>query len=263
MKQLKELQNIFQNYVLRPDESESIAWISAEGRALPETQISIYAYAYVSRLKEVLANDYPAVLVAVGKEQFDQLAIDYIEAHPSHYFSLRYFGCHFSGFIANTMKEHQCYSDKQWLYELALFEWTLGQAFDALDGSLISEKDMAAIPADAWPMLTFVFHPCVQRLDLEWNVAKIWQVLTAEKPTEIVAIREQVSPWLVWREQLVTRFRSMELGEQQALDKLRKGACFDDVCHLLATMMDENEVPMHAAGLLKTWIAQGLISEIQ
>lgn len=267
MKQLAKLQHTFQDCVLQPGNPASTAWVSASGRAAPETQLSIYSYAYRARLEEVLTNDFPAILMAIGDDHFKQLADDYIEAHPSHYFSLRDFGRHLPGFITDLIQQHESqdiqWQDMPWLYELALFEWTLGQAFDAADVTLVTEQDMATISPEAWPELEFTLHPSVQRLDFEWNIPEMWQALTDDDPVEVTATREATSPWLVWREQLVTRFRSMQTDEQLALDKVREGASFNDVCESLATMINEDEVPLRAATLLKGWITQGLISGIQ
>ena len=263
MKQLAKLQQTFQASVLHPGRPDAAAWVSASGRADPDTQLSIYSYAYSARLKEVMANDYPAVLMAIGDARFDALTDDYIQAHPSHYFSLRDFGRHLPGFVSGLIQKDAAWQDMYWLVELALFEWTLGQAFDAADASLFTEQDMAAIPPEAWPELTFSLHPSVHRLNLEWNIPEMWQALTADEPTPIDAERDSPSPWLIWREQLVTRFRSMQTDEQQALDIVAKGGSFNDMCEALAMLMPEDEVPLRAAGLLKGWLAQGLISGAQ
>ena len=262
LNQLAKLQHTFQGCVLEPGKPETATWISASGRASPETQLSKYAYAYTARLKEVLANDFPAVLMAIGDDRFNQLADDYIQAHPSHYFSLRDFGQHLPVFISNLIQVDKNYQGLHWLYELAVFEWSLGQAFDAADVTIFTEQDMAVISPEAWPDLRFRIHPSVQRLDFEWNTPEMWQALTAETPTEVTAEHDVASSWLIWREQLTTRFRSMSAEEQRALDTLCDGGSFNDVCEVLATTMNEDEVPMHAAGLLKGWITQGLISGV-
>lgn len=263
MTQLAELQKKFQESVLNPGKPRTTAWISAAGRATPETQLSVYTHAYTARLVEVLASDYPAVLVAVGEGHFEQLAVDYIRAHPSRFYSLRDFGQYLPGFLAPHAGQPARYPDMPWLVELAVFEWTLGQAFDAADGASFSAQDMAAIPPHSWPELRFVVHPSVQRLDLEWNAPEIWRVLTADPPTHVEAERDNASPWLVWREQLVTRFRSLQNDEQQALDTARGGGSFDDLCEALAGLLNEDQVPLRAAALLKGWIAQGVISGIR
>lgn len=263
MKQLAKLQHTFQDCVIHPDKPASTEWVSASGRAAPETQLYIYTHAYAARLKEVLANDYPAMLIAIGEDHFNQLADDYIQAHPSHYFSLRDFGRHMPDFVSELIEQHERYQEMHWLYELGLFEWTLGQAFDSADVSLFTEQDMATIPFEVWPDLKFTLHPSVHRLDFEWNAPEMWQALTADEPTQIAALRETASPWLVWREKLITRYRSMQTDEQMALDTLRAGESFNDVCETLATQMNQDEVPLYAATLLKGWIVQGLICGIQ
>ena len=51
----------------------------------------------------------------------------------------------------------------------------------------------------------------------------MWQALTGEHPTQVSALRDAVCPWLVWRGQLITRFRAMQADEQLALDELQEG----------------------------------------
>jgi hypothetical protein len=259
MSTLAELQHRFQDSVLDPGRSASTSWISAGGRAAPDIQLSIYCNAYRARLREVLANDYPATQAATGDDRFNALVADYIDAHPSHYFNLRDFGRHLPCFIADRVQHDAGYRGMHWLVELAVFEWTLGLAFNAADASLFTGQDMEAIPAGAWPELRFILHPSLHRLDFEWNTPEIWLALTADPPTPVSAVRGQNSSWILWREQLVTRFRSMPVDEQQALDKLSAGAGFHQICEQLATLMNEDEVPLRAAGLLKGWISRGLI----
>jgi len=199
MKQLAELQHTFQDCVIHPGRTSSTSWVSASGRAGPETQLSIYTHAYRARLKEVLTNDYPAMLMAIGDDHFNQLVEDYIQAYPSQYFSLRHFGGHLPGFVSGLVQQDEHYHNMQWLYELGKFEWTLGQAFDAADAPLLSEEDVATLPADAWPDLKFVTHPSVRRLNFEWNIPEIWQALTDNNPTQDIALRETSSAWLIWR----------------------------------------------------------------
>lgn len=262
MNRLEKLQQTFQAHVLKPNLSNSNSWVSAEGRASPETQLSIYGYAYHARLTEVLENDYPAVLVAIGEDYFHELTSSYIKAHPSKFFSLRDFGAGLADFIQSLFQESSKWQEIPWLYELAVFEWSLGQAFDAADDDLFTEHDMATVAPEAWPELKFTLHASVQRLDFEWNIVELWQALTAETPTEVTATKDVSSPWLVWRENLSTHFRSMETNEQIALDKAIQGGDFSDICESLASQINEEEVPMHAASFLKTWISQGLISSI-
>jgi len=168
-------------------------------------------------------------------------------------------------FILKQIKSNENdvnWQDKHWQYELALFEWTLGQAFDSADDNIFTEQHMSSISAEDWPELKFILHSSVRRLDFEWNTVEMWQALTAETPTEVEAVKEEPSSWLIWREKLVTRFRSLQADEKIALDTIRKGGSFNDVCESHSFIMNEEEVPMHSASLLKAWITQGLIADV-
>lgn len=259
MSQLAKLQQVFQQRVLDPMQTTLPTWVSASGRAAPQTQLLVYTNAYRSRLIEVLEGDFPAVANAVGENSFDALAEAYIEAHPSRYFSLRDFGNHMADFLAHTTD----YKDMPWLSELAKFERLLGQAFDAADAPILSAQDMAAVPADNWADLRFILHPSVHRIDCIWGTPTMWKVLTDDTPKDVTAKAGESVAWLVWRQQLTTNFRSLDTDEQIALDAVRKGATFNDACISLSALMTEDDIPLHIATLLKGWITQGLISGIE
>lgn len=272
MKHLEKLQHTFQNCVLKKCDSVSTDWISATGRVAPAIQLSAYSHAYRARLKEVLASDFSSVLMAIGDEHFNLLADNYIEVYPSHYFSLREFGRDLPAFILELVKNNPVaqsidwpdinWPDMHWLYELAGFEWALGQSFDAADNSLFTEQQMAVIAPQTWPDLNFTLHPSVQRINLEWNTPEMWLALTADEPQHVTAEHAGMSAWLIWRDQFVTRFRSMQTDEQLAFDELCKGNDFNEICEALSAAIDEDEVPLAAASYLKVWITQGLISSV-
>lgn len=273
MKDLATLQQTFQNCVLHTEEKPAVSWVSAGGRAAPEIQISVYSHAYRARLDEVLANDFPALHMAIGDDDFYTLTALYIEAYPSSYFSLREFGRDMPSFIlelienSNDTRSSQWpnvdWSAMGWFYELAIFEWSLGQTFDAEDSDLFTEQDMATIHPEDWPELKFNLHPSVQRLDFNWNAPEMWVALTDDEPKQVNAEKEDKSAWLIWREDFVTRFRSMQKDEQLAFDAMASGQDFNDVCEALSAVMNEEEVPMQAASFLKVWITQGLITSVR
>jgi hypothetical protein len=259
MSRLAELQQQFQQCLLVPPTDGPQAWVRAGGRAAAERQLAVYIHAYAARLKEVLASDYPAVLTAIGEDAFERLSQAYLESHPSHFFSLRDFGARLAPFIAGK----PAYSELPWLVELARFEWALGQAFDAADSAICTIDDMAAIAPKDWPDLRFDFHPSLQRLDLRWNITGMWASLTAERPTPVTATANKSTSWLVWREQLTTRFRSLSADEQAALDCARAGGGFGEICERLTAFVDADAVPLRAATLLKNWLERGLITKIR
>lgn len=259
MSQLSRLQHQFQAHVLEPGTEQAPPWVSAGGRADPILQLSVYSHAYRSRLREALAEDYPAVNLAVGDDDFTALLNTYINHFPSRYFSLRDFGQHFSGFLAQHPSQHE----QPWLSELAAFEWTLRSAFDAADAPRLTEQDLATVAPPDWPSLRFVAHPSLRFSQVNWNIPEIWKSLVADPPIEVTAQADPAAVWLIWRdEDLITRFRSMEHDEERALACLCAGGDFDEVCQTLTAFHDDADIPLRAASLLKTWIGQGQLSEL-
>lgn len=259
MSRLAELQQAFQRCVLDPPTPLAQPWVRAGGCAPPERQLGAYVHAYRARLKEVLELDYPALHQALGDTAFDALAGSYLRACPSRHFSLRAFGAGLAAHLAGQRADRE----HPWLAELARFEWTLGLTFDAADAQPAHVADMAAVAAADWPALRLDCHPSVQRLQLSWNVPELWGALTAPEPSMPDPIAGEPVSWLIWRQELRTRFRSLQPDEAAALDALGAGADFSGLCLCLARWHEESDVPLRAATLVKQWIAEGLISRIR
>ncbi len=258
MDTLRRLQEDFQGYLLARDERMHPHVVGSAQVGAGE-RLAIYADAYRLRLLEALDTDYPGLHTLLGDDEFDAMGRAYIAAHPSVHFSLRWFGDRMSEFLHTV----EPYSKYPAFTEMAAFEWAKSGAFDAADAALCSVADMAAIPPDAWPGLRFVPHSSLRRLDLRWNVPTLWKTIdTGQEPP---ALEENDYPiaWLVWRQDLLTYFRSLNVDEAWALDALQRGETFAAICEGLSEWVDAQNVALHAAGLLKQWLTDGLISEIR
>ncbi|MBW9256708.1 MAG: hypothetical protein K1562_03690 [Candidatus Thiodiazotropha sp. (ex. Lucinisca nassula)] len=88
----------------------------------------------------------------------------------------------------------------------------------------------------------------------------MWKSLTAESPETVEAIRTPGS-WLIWRQNLVTRFYLLDEDERLILDLPHRGGSFNDGCEIVASQIGHESASMRAASLLKGWIGQGLIAD--
>ena len=254
---LRRLQEDFQDYLLTPD-ARMQPHVHGSAQVSAEERLAIYANAYRLRLLEALGTDYPGLHTVLGDDEFDAMGRAYIAAHPSAYFSLRWFGDRLSEFLRSTAP----YSQYPVFAEMATFEWAKSDAFDAADSAVANISDMAAIPPDAWPGLRFIPHHSLRRLDLRWNVPTVWKEIDAgREPPELVESEYPIA-WLLWRQDLLTYFRSLNVDEAWALDALLRGETFADLCEGLTEWIDAQNVAGHAVGLLKQWLTDGLISEI-
>jgi hypothetical protein len=291
MNTLRRLQEDFQGYLLTLD-ARMRPHVLGSAQVGAEERLAIYANAYRLRLLEALGTDYPGLHTLLGDDEFDAMGRAYIAAHPSSHFSLRWFGDHMSEFLRTTGP----YSKYPVFAEMAAFEWAKSDAFDATDSAVVCINDMATILPDAWPGLRFVPHASLRRLNLRWNVPTVWKAIDAaqgcasvaggttpgmeeveprreQRPRMPGATAEQEPPaleendypiaWLVWRQNLLTYFRSLNVDEAWALDALQRGEPFAAICEGLTEWVDARNVAVHAAGLLKQWLEDGLIAEIR
>ena len=257
MSPLKDLQADFKSFLLRGDERMLDRVIGSAKVSAPR-RLAIYYDAYRLRLLEALDSNYPVLHAWMGDDEFEQLGLAYLEAHPSTHFSIRYFGHRLSEYLASA----ETYRDKPYLAEMAALEWAMSEAFDAQDSPVVGLDAMASIPPEAWPEMRMALHASVRRLDLRWNVPAIWKTIKEEQAPGEVAAGEWPEPWLVWRQDLKIFFRSLSVDEAWAIDAARAYEPFASICEGLFEWIDAQNVALHAAGLLKRWMIDGMIVNI-
>lgn len=251
---LAALQERFQAYV-QQHAGEVDQFIVADAKADAVGRMGVYADAYRLRLVEVLTNDYPALAGLIGAEAFDALARAYVDTHPSRQPSVRWFGKSLAAFLREQEGARSLHA------ELAAFEWAQGEAFDAGDAHVLALEDVARVPAAQWPYMSFEPHPTLRRLELTWNVGALAQAAADGAPLPS-PVQDDPREWLIWRRDLVIRWRSLTADEAVALDAARHRESFGAVCERLCDHVHPEEAGLHAAGLLKRWLADGLLSAV-
>ena len=252
------LQNQLQSYILNG--SGDILPAIVDGPRLDaKSRLDVYANGYQLRLIEVLDADYPGLHVLSGDDLFDQLARAYIAVHPSELPNARWFGVHLPQFLASDA----AFSAQTVLAEMASFEWSMNLAFDSADDPVLDITKLASLPVEAWSNLGFQLHSSLQRVELAWNVPAFWQAVTGEENPPMPVQASISVPWIVWRRELTTYFRSLETDEAAALEILRGGGNFATMCEVLCAWHEPEQVPTIAMTLLKGWINEGLISSLR
>jgi len=184
-----------------------------------DLRLAIYSNAYTSRLIESLQQDYEILHALLGDEQFADLAQRYIEYYPSRFYSLRWFGQYMAQFIADTAP----YDDQPFLREMAVFEWSFINAFDAEDVSIVTENEAAQIPPESWPGLGIQFHPSLQLFEYHWNILPVWKAIKNDNTVPAVTRLDTPNHCAVWRYDLKTHFRTVESLEAQLMLLVTEG----------------------------------------
>ncbi|MFO2465453.1 DNA-binding domain-containing protein [Pseudomonas sp. 15FMM2] len=217
--------------------------------------LAIYHNAYRARLLEVMQGDFPAVWHWLGDEEFIALVQAYVRVYPSGHFSLRWLGQRFAGFIA----EHLIAQQSAPLVELARLEWAFTLAFDAPPGQPLTLADMAALAPEAWPGLQVQWVPSVQSLCCRFNSLAIWRSVKDQTDFPGSQLLALAQACLVWRDQQVCRYRSLEPAEAYALAGMVDSAwTFSELCAELAVTYQEG-ASLQAATWLKQWVQDGLL----
>jgi hypothetical protein len=255
--ELSELQKALQGYVLarEPDISGQIE----PGRHRNhERRLGIYYDAYRLRLAEALAGDYETLAALMGPQSFRAMCLAYAEARPSQTRNVRWYGGGLSDFLASTPP----WQDNRLLSECARFEWTLTLAFDAADAPHVSFESLSALHPQSWETLSLHLHPSVHRLPLHSNVAAIRRAMDGTAGIPETTWNDSGIDWVVWRKEMAVYFRSLAPLESTALRAAAAGASFAELCATLAESLPEGEVARQAAGLLRDWIDDRLISAV-
>lgn len=223
--------------------------------------LKVYDHAYRARLAEVLGEDFPAVHTLLGDDAFAEAVGAYIANHPSRARSIRWLGERFAEFLRGT----DPWQSRPEIADMAAFEWGLGLAFDAPDAEALALEMLAGVPPEAWPILTFAFHPTLNTFQLMHDVGPFHQAVAAERdPDGAPALLGAPGTWAAWRDPdaLIVRYRALEADEAAGLGVLLAGGDFAQLCEAVAATGDADQAALRAATLLRHWIEAGWIVDL-
>lgn len=255
MRDLEQLQQAFQNYLLAralPIKEEVVS-----GNLPVELRLDIYHSAYYMRLKEVLDSDYPILAGLLGEKKFAELARAYINHYPSRFRSIRFFGEKLATFL---LMQDSSFAEKPWLSEVAKLEWALTNAFDAPNETAVTIDDIAKVPPKKWPYLCFKLHGTCELLTMEWNSGQLLNAWKVEKKRKKPRKTNEV--WLVWRKDYEVQFTQLSQDELFVISAFKSGQNFSEVCEGLCQWVEESQVGLHAATILKRFILEGVFSKL-
>jgi hypothetical protein len=251
MSAVAESQRRFQQAVLAEDATPGL--FVAEGPDLAGG-LGLYLMAYRVRLLAALRDNFPVLHRALGDEDFAALAHDYIDAHPSRFRSIRWFGDALVDFLDADPERlpHPALAD------VARMDWAMRGAFDAREVSLLTLPDLAALAPEVWPLKRFALLPSVRIIELNWRVEPIWRALNEDADAQSEAPELFAHLLLVWRPKLDCLWRSAAGAEAAALRAVAQGANFAECCESIAQSGEPDPATV-AAGLLQRWVSDGLL----
>lgn len=112
----------------RPMKTVAAGFIKPNSRLTSFERLEIYNRQYWLRLMDCFAEDYPGLRAILGEQRFHELAVAYLEKHPSRRFTLRDLGSQLIEFLQSD--PHWTAPQQELALDMARLEWAHIEAFD-------------------------------------------------------------------------------------------------------------------------------------
>ena len=142
-------------------------------------RLAVYGNAYYARLLECMRELFPATMLAVGEEAFDQFTLEYLQVYPPHSYTLEHLSDRFVDFLEETRPADEAESADEpapswpeFVVDLARLELAIENVFDGPgveQQPKLSAEELQAISPDDWPRARINVAPCLKLLALRFS----------------------------------------------------------------------------------------------
>ena len=265
---LESLQRFVTEALMRPSSLGEDAVAVAERLIAPSRRgmtpsegLEVYRAQFWSRHLSNLRDDFPTLIWAIGgTARFCELATEYLRVHPPGTWDLQRLGQGLPAYVASETP----WRDDDLARDAARLDWAFMEASDAPDAPPLDPHLLAAIPEDAWPLATVVFHPSLRALVFEYPVHQLREALVRDGDTKRPGAAG--SPVVVWRDAAcVSRATSIEHTALQVLAALAAGAPLGEACEAAArgaSAAEITELGPRVGQWFRQWTANGWVSAV-
>ncbi|HEY2903583.1 MAG TPA: DNA-binding domain-containing protein [Polyangia bacterium] len=235
------------------------AIIQGDHRASAVERLDVYANMYFYRIRDTLAQYFPATAAALDETGFHNLITDYLLAHPSRHPSLREVGRYLPPFAAGHPLALAV--ERPWLGELLALEWARLDVFDRVDQTPLTRQQLQTLPPEAFatlilqPIAAHELVPSAHAIDDVWSAAQA----AASLPAQVLA-REEPAAFLVWRRETTVYHRVIDTAQAGAIRLIQPGLSFGVLCERLSETHDAEDAARLGSTWLGQWLADGLLA---
>ncbi|CDG85942.1 HvfC/BufC N-terminal domain-containing protein [Janthinobacterium agaricidamnosum] len=253
---LAQLQRDFQSFLVSAS-ADAAQRLSVNSGSCPDCGASpglaVYQNNYRAQLVGCLEASFPQVRGWIGADAFLAAAIEHIDTHPPHSWTLDAYAVDFH----RTLNAH--FPDNPDVHELAWIEQALAEAFVAPDAAPLALDALAAVD---WDSVRLRLAPSLASHAATTNAEQIWSALWQQEAVPESAMLEQPGGLLVWRRGYQSCLKQVDLLEYQALLQLRQDGSFAALCDWLVERLGDEAGIARAGALLAGWLAGELITGI-
>jgi len=241
-------------------DSEDLSFLVVPDARLGAVErIDVYADMYFYRLRDSLAEDFPALAARIGSARFHNLITEYLLAHPPRHFSLRELGRALPGFL----DAHPLARGEPALADLARLEWARLDVFDAADAAPLERGELLERASARPESERFALIPAARLLRLDAAAPVLWKrqrdASDPQPPEAVPGTPGGAVGVLVWRRDLAVFHRCLADDEERCLAQLARGASLAALGEALCALHSEEEAGPRLAALLERFAADGLL----
>jgi hypothetical protein len=211
----------------------------------------VYQNNYRVSLSACLEDAFAHTRAWIGEEAFARAVVEHICRVPPSSWTLDAYPRDFPDTLAFL------YPDDVEVAELAWLELALGEVFVGPDAETLVRAD--AVNVD-WDNAILHFIPTLDLRAVRSNAHALWSALDAERMPPEVELLGARHALLVWRHDMISRFRLVDEREEQALVLARSGLSFADLCAAAVAVAGEADGIALAGRWLGQWLADGLLT---
>ena len=226
----------------------------AAARFAPDAQagLAVYQNNYRAALMACLEESFPRTAMWLGAADFHASAARAIDAAPPNSWSLDHYAATFPQSVAGQWPDDLVVGD------LAALELALTEAFVGPDAVPLGADTLGHID---WDRARLAAVPTTRLLCLGSNAPAIWSALASGADDPVPEPRVQPATILIWRQEHVACFRSLDPEETRIIALLIDGITFTDICERLVCAHGEAAGVQMAGQWLGRWVADGLLHQ--
>lgn len=212
-----------------------------------EARLGVYRYAYFARILESLREDFPRVHEFIGDDKFTTIVREYVDHHPSRFWTLAEYSADFPKFMDN-------YVDRPFLHDLAQFEWFKIKCSLGPTALQFDPHELAVASEEEW------FGARLRLVATLKIFSSHWPVNDSEELRRQSSLPGgEVYYYALYRS---TRgFKTLELSaaEVELLEEAAQGKSFGELVQLFARRQVELE---EVSAIVARWVSEGLIEKV-
>lgn len=213
-------------------------------------RLHAYVDGYPARVREALAEAFPAVEHIVGAGAFGTLARRYLPRVPGGIYSLTDVGSALPSFLATDALGDAL----PFLPDLARLEWAVQRAFHAHLEPPFDATTVSAWGPDDWAMARVRFQPGTACVGSRWPIRALWDARKMPRDEIDVALEDRPETVVVYRVEHRVACEPVDPEEARVLGRLLSGATLGD-----ATADLSGDDAERLGGWTAGWVARGLV----